>query len=79
MQPILEYACQVWDPYILNNEHNTEVCVINQEAKANNIHKPRAALFSKKKELPWVRFKPRTLRFLGMSALPTELPGQPSW
>ena len=61
--------------------------VINK-AKANNSTNPEqpffqrkkrpwvATLFSKKKEMPWVGFEPTTLRFLGMSALPTKLPGQ---
>ena len=34
------------------------------------------SFYSKKKGLPWVGFEPTTLHFLGMSALPIELPLQ---
>ena len=46
------------------------------QGKDTQFNKPRTTLFSKKKELPWVGFEPTTLCFQGMSALPTELPGQ---
>ena len=55
------------------------VCVINKvlcKAKAHNLTKPRATILSKKKEQPWVEFKPTTLCSLGLNVLPTELPGQ---
>ena len=56
-------------PYVINE--------VISKAKANNSTNPEQPFFLlKKKELPWVGFEPTTLCFLGMSALPTELPGQ---
>ena len=46
--------------------------VIHKE-KATTLEQP---FFSKEKELPRVGFEPMALCSLGMSALPTELPGQ---
>ena len=58
------------------NECVTDEVII--QGKRTQFSQPRATLFSKKKELLWVGFEPTTLRFPGMSALPTELPEQVS-
>ena len=58
--------------------HNKYICRQRgyKQGKGKQFNKPRATLFSKKKELSWVGFEPTTLCFLGISALPTVLPGQ---
>ena len=70
----------VADRYLCRSmERCIRAYVINEvisKAKANGSTNPEQPFFSKNKELPWVGFEPTTLRFLGMSALQAELPGQ---
>ena len=47
-----------------------------QGKEAHNSTSPQQPFFQRKKSCPWVGFEPTTLCSLGMSALPTELPGQ---